>query len=198
MPYLFARLGRLVDTSHREVLYRSALHVDEVAEDVASLAEDELVLLQGLGPPWLHATLVRPLPWPDVEHPRALWQARERPLDVVLVQALASYGAWHVDPRGVPCEIGIGRPEVGVGSQPAQGDCCWDSPLGPSPKKSLANLRRNRVKWTSLFVGSPMDLGWSHQSEGPSQNGQSAPVSPRWIPLGLDTSRTTTARRKAS
>jgi hypothetical protein len=44
-----------------------------------------------------------------IEHPRALWQARERTLDVALDQALASYGAWHVDPRGVPCEIGIGR-----------------------------------------------------------------------------------------
>lgn len=109
MTYLLARLGRLVDTSHREVFYRGALHVDEVSDDVASLAEDELVLLSGFVPPWRYAALVRPLPWPDIEHPRALWQARERPLEVELDRALASYGAWHVDPRGVPCEIGIGR-----------------------------------------------------------------------------------------
>ena len=108
MPFLLARLQRLLSTTRRYMFYRGTVHEDDVSEEVASLAEGEVVLLWGSSPPWRKANIVQTLPWPDLKHPRELWETRERSMEVVVQQTLSSFGAWHVDPRGVPCEIGIG------------------------------------------------------------------------------------------
>lgn len=107
MAFLLAKLGRVVGDRRREIFARGKTTAQEVGAPVLALPDDSIVLLEGTGPPWLRAALVKPSPWPsDLGAFEDLVERKRQPMKIDVSRWLAVHGQWLLDPTGRPVEQG--------------------------------------------------------------------------------------------
>ncbi len=115
MPALLARLGPVTAPGEREVHARRHRESQAVPGEVLRMADGDVALLTGTGPPWQGGGRVVVTRWPEsLPEVEAIWAARTGRSREVIEPLMSSRGNWTLDNRGVPCEIGFARTGASV------------------------------------------------------------------------------------